>query len=116
MASLICETVWFKQLQFVLGSSTFSVSVVVACFFGGLAFGGWLGGRLGDRSRRLLRLYAVLELSLALASAAVTVTLSGWETWIAILAPWLGPQSSLSRPLTVLLSAALLVGPTALMG
>ncbi len=45
MASLICETVWFKQLQFVLGSSTFSVSVVVACFFGGLALGGWLGGR-----------------------------------------------------------------------
>lgn len=44
MASLICETVWFKQLQFVLGSSTFSVSVVVASFFGGLAFGGWLGG------------------------------------------------------------------------
>ena len=26
-ASLICQVIWFKQLQFVLGSSTFAVSV-----------------------------------------------------------------------------------------
>ena len=116
MASLICEAVWFKQLQFVLGSSTFSVSVVVACFFGGLALGGWLGGRLADRSHRLLRLYSLLELSLSLASGAVTLTLSCWENWISLPAPWLGPQSGLSRPLTVLLSAVILFVPTALMG
>jgi spermidine synthase len=116
MASLICETVWFKQLQFVLGSSTFSVSVVVASFFGGLAFGGWLGGRLADRTRGLLSLYASLELCLSLASAAVTLALSCWESWIALLAPWLGPQSGLSRPLTALLSAVILIVPTALMG
>jgi len=116
MASLICETVWFKQLQFVLGSSTFSVSVVVACFFGGLAFGGWLGGRLADRSRHLLNLYVLLELSLGLASAAVTLTLSTWETWVVLLAPWLGPESGLFRPLAVLLSALILIVPTTLMG
>ncbi len=116
MASLICETVWFKQLQYVLGSSTFSVSVVVACFFGGLAFGGWLGGRLADRSRHLLNLYALLEFSLALASTAVTLTLSSWETWVVLLAPWLGPESGLFRPLAVLLSALILIVPTTLMG
>src|SRR5262245_30869189 len=55
MASLICEVVWFKQLQLLLGSSTLSVSVVVACFFGGLACGSWLGGRLADRARWPLR-------------------------------------------------------------
>ncbi|MGO9469398.1 MAG: fused MFS/spermidine synthase [Isosphaeraceae bacterium] len=116
MASLICETVWFKQLQFVLGSSTFSVSVVVACFFGGLALGGWLGGRRADRSHHPLRLYSLLELGLSLASVAVTLTLSCWESWISVLAPWLGPQSPLSRPLTILLSASILIVPTALMG
>jgi predicted membrane-bound spermidine synthase len=116
MASLTCETIWFKQLQFVLGSSTFSVSVVVACFFGGFAIGGWLGGLLADRCPRLLVLYALLELILGLASAAVTVTLSSWQTWVAWLAPWIGPQSNLSRPLTVLLAAGILIIPTALMG
>jgi spermidine synthase len=116
MASLICETVWFKQLQLVLGSSTFSVSVVVACFFGGLAVGGWLGGWLADRNRRLVRLYSLLELSLFATSAAVTGTLASWESWIAPLAPWLGPQSSVARPLIVVLSAFILITPTALMG
>ena len=32
-ASLILQVVWFKQLQFVLGSTTLSVSVTVASFF-----------------------------------------------------------------------------------
>src|SRR3979409_39300 len=68
LASLICEVVWFRQLQFVLGSSTFAVSVVVASFFGGLGLGSFCGGRMADRWRRLLRAYAFLELSLALVS------------------------------------------------
>ena len=117
MASLICETVWFKQLQFVLGSSTFAVSVVVASFFGGLAVGGWLGGRLADRSRHLLRLYAVLELSLGLASAALTLTLSCWETWIAacLLRGWDPSQACPDRsPFSS--QPLLLIGPTASMG
>jgi spermidine synthase len=32
-ASLILQVVWFKQLQFVLGTTTLSVSVTVASFF-----------------------------------------------------------------------------------
>lgn len=43
-ASLILQVVWFKQLQFVLGSSTLSVSVTVASFFFGLSIGSALGG------------------------------------------------------------------------
>ncbi|MDW4736285.1 hypothetical protein NQ293_25785, partial [Escherichia coli] len=36
-ASLILQVLWFKQLQFVLGSATVSVSVTVASFFFGLS-------------------------------------------------------------------------------
>ena len=35
-AALIYQIVWFKQLQLVLGSSTYSVSVTIASFFLGL--------------------------------------------------------------------------------
>ena len=38
-ASLTLQVVWFKQLQFVLGSTTLSVSVTVASFFFGLSVG-----------------------------------------------------------------------------
>src|SRR5437762_7672968 len=77
-ASLTCEVVWFKQLQFILGSSTFSVSTIVASFFAGLALGSWWGGRLADRSDHPLRLYATLEFGLSIATAAVTLLLSQW--------------------------------------
>lgn len=116
VASLICEVVWFKQLQFAIGSSTYSVSVVVACFFGGLAFGSWLVGRLADQWRDPLRAYALLELSLAVASAAVTLLLSFWATWVEWLAPWLGPQSAVAKPIVVALSFLVLIVPTSLMG
>lgn len=116
LASLICEVVWFKQLQFVLGSSTFSVSVVTACFFGGLGLGGIWGGRCADRWRRLLRSYGLLELGLAPTSAAATLILARWELWIEVLAPWLGPEAPLARPLCVLVSLVILLPPTVLMG
>jgi spermidine synthase len=116
VASLMCEIVWFKQLQFVLGSSTFAVTVVIACFFGGLAVGSWLAGRLADRVRNTLQLYGLLELGLGLASATVTLVLSAWQTWTGWLAPWLGPDSSIALPLTLACSLVVLILPTALMG
>ena len=115
-ASLVCEVVWFKQLQFVLSSSTTAVSIVVACFFCGLALGSAFGGRLADRRPRLLRTYAALEFALAVTSLALTLVLARWETWVEWLAPWLRPGAPTSFPLVVLLSLAGLLIPTSLMG
>jgi spermidine synthase len=80
-ASLIYQVVWFKQLQFVLGSSTFAVSMTVASFFFGLSLGSWLGGKLADRVRRPLAAYALLELGLGCVAIIVTLFLSNWSAW-----------------------------------
>src|SRR5713101_139383 len=69
-ASLILQVVWFKQLQLVLGSATFSVSVTVASFFFGLSIGSAFGGRIADRITRplkekLLRYFAVIQVGIA---------------------------------------------------
>src|ERR1700684_712546 len=61
-ASLILQVIWFKQLQFVLGSTTLSVSVTVASFFFGLSVGSAFGGRAADAVTRPLRIYGFLEL------------------------------------------------------
>ena len=82
-ASLTLQVVWFKQLQFALGSSTLSVSVTVASFFLGLSLGSALGGRAADSIARPLLIYGLLELSLAVTSLAVTIFLSNWNTWVA---------------------------------
>ena len=85
-ASLIYQVIWFKQLQFVLGSSTFAVSMTVASFFFGLSLGSWLGGKLADRIQRALAAYALLELVLAVVAIVVTLFLSNWSAWATRLA------------------------------
>ncbi|MCH8043728.1 MAG: fused MFS/spermidine synthase [Planctomycetes bacterium] len=115
-ASLICEVVWFKQLQFILGSSTFATSVVVASFFLGLGLGSWYCGRRVDGWGHLLRNYAWLELALAALSATVTLALAMSATWIEWLAPWLALDSPARMPLMIALSVICLMPPTTLMG
>ncbi|HWG78436.1 MAG TPA: fused MFS/spermidine synthase [Stellaceae bacterium] len=115
-ASLILQVIWFKQLQFVLGSTTLSVSVTVASFFFGLSIGSALGGRVADAVARPLKAYGFLELSLALVSFAVTAFLSHWSTWVGWLSPMLSLDSPARLPLMVVLSFATLALPTILMG
>lgn len=63
-AGLIYEVVWARQLVLVFGNTSQAVSTILTGFFGGLALGGWAGGRLADRVARPLRLYGLLELVL----------------------------------------------------
>src|SRR5258707_1669097 len=63
-AGLIYEVVWSRQLVLVFGNTTQAVSTILTGFFGGMAIGSALGGRLANRVRRPLRLYGLLELIL----------------------------------------------------
>ena len=115
-ASLTLQVVWFKQLQFVLGSATFSVSVTVASFFFGLSIGSACGGRAADAAARPLRVYGFLELLLAPVSFSVTAFLSHWPLWVGWMSPMLSLESPARLPLIVFLSLATLSLPTMLMG
>ncbi len=63
-AGLIYEVVWARQLVLVFGNTSQAVSTILTGFFGGLAIGGFVGGRIADRVRRPLRMYGILELVL----------------------------------------------------
>jgi spermidine synthase len=63
-AGLVYEVVWSRQLVLVFGNTTQAVSAILTGFFGGMAIGSALGGRLADRARRPLRMYGLLELIL----------------------------------------------------
>src|SRR3954452_2985588 len=64
-AALIDEIVWSRQLVLVFGNTTQAVSAILAGFFGGIAIGSFVGGRVADRVRVPLRMYGFLELILA---------------------------------------------------
>jgi spermidine synthase len=73
-AGLIYEVVWSRQLVLVFGNTTQAVSTILTGFFGGIAIGSFVGGRVADRVRSPLRLYAVIELVLVVVVLATPVT------------------------------------------
>ena len=73
-AGLMYEVVWSRQLVLVFGNTTQAVSTILTGFFGGMAIGSFVGGRLADRVRSPLRLYGLLELILVVVVVATPVT------------------------------------------
>ena len=73
-AGLIYEIVWSRQLVLVFGNTTQAVSAILTGFFGGMAIGATVGGRIADRVRSPLRLYGVLEIVLVVVVLVTPVT------------------------------------------
>jgi spermidine synthase len=73
-AGLMYEVVWSRQLVLVFGNTTQAVSTILTGFFGGMAIGSFLGGRLADRVRSPLRMYGAIELVLVVVVLATPVT------------------------------------------
>src|ERR1700685_1313003 len=66
-AALIYEIVWYQLLQLVIGSTAVSLGVLLATFMGGLCIGSILLPRvIRQGSRHPLRIYAFIELGIAL--------------------------------------------------
>ncbi|HET9298890.1 MAG TPA: fused MFS/spermidine synthase, partial [Candidatus Polarisedimenticolaceae bacterium] len=115
-AALVYEVVWARSLALVFGGSHLAVATVLSVFMGGLALGGWLLGRAADRSRRPLRLYALLELGIAGAALLFEGLLRAYPAIYPPLAR-LGEHSPVWLTLLrVLFAVAAMLLPTTLMG
>lgn len=66
VAALIYQVTWFKHLSYFLGNSTYTQSLVLATYMGGLAIGAWWWGRKADKSAKSLRVFAFLEIGIAI--------------------------------------------------
>jgi spermidine synthase len=76
-AGLVYEVVWARQLVLVFGNTTQAISAILTGFFGGMALGSVIGGRIADRVRSPLRMYAILELLVVVAVLLTPVTFGG---------------------------------------
>ncbi len=68
---MIYEIVWFQMLELVIGSSAASMAVLLGTFMGGMGLGNLLLPRWVATDRHPLRVYAVLELGIALSAVLV---------------------------------------------
>ncbi len=80
-AALIYEVTWTRLLTLQIGHGIAAASTVLAAFMGGLAAGSVVGGRVGRslEPRRSLRVYAGLELGIAVLALALPVELGALD-------------------------------------
>lgn len=60
---LVYQQLWLRELSLVFGVTVQAVSTVLAAFFGGLALGGYLAGRLARRTSRPIGWYGAIEIA-----------------------------------------------------
>lgn len=115
-AGLVYEVLWARYLAILFGNTTHAYIVVLATFMGGLALGAFFLGRLADRMREKLLLYALAEIGIALfcvwtprlVAFSRTLSLAAVRTW--------PPQSWQLSVLLCAIGAAIMLPPTILMG
>jgi len=115
-SSLIYEVVWLRMLSRTLGSTVYATSTILAVFMGGLALGSFVLGRVADKVRRPLVLYASLEASIG-AAALISLSMNSWlaPLYRTIYAITGNSRGALTAGQVVLTMIVLLV-PTSLMG
>jgi spermidine synthase len=116
LAALLFETLWFRQAGLSFGNSVWASSLVLSSFMAGLALGNGLVAQRGDRVRHPIRLYAVLEVAIAVSGVALVWVLPALGSWLAPLWRPLLAHPWLLNPLRLLVSFALLLVPATAMG
>ena len=114
--SLIDQVVWLRLMKLTLGNTVFASSIVVSVFLGGLALGSLIMSRYCDRIRRHLELYALLEILVTVSALALPWALRLADNIYVVFFRSVQPQHAQLLIVQVIISSALLLVPTILMG
>ena len=121
LAALVYQTAWMRQFALVFGTSELAVATVLAAYMAGLALGARAVAIWLPRVREPIRLYAILEIGIAVAGLLLVPACLRLAEWA--LVSWLGGQSGPpvagaagTTAFYLLAAFATLLVPTALMG
>ena len=116
LCALVYQVGWLRELRLIFGGSTVATSIVLAIFMGGLGFGGLYWGRIADRFQNPFRLYAYLEVGIALFAALSPFLLSLVRYIYIALGGTMTMGTTLALIARFFASATVLGVPTFLMG
>jgi spermidine synthase len=116
ISGLVYETVWLRMLIRVLGSTAYATAVVLAGFMAGLALGSYLIGRYTATARNPLRIYALLELGVAMTALGLTLALGALVPVYRVVYDLLAGSRFGLTIFQSALSFVILIVPTCLMG
>lgn len=116
VAALIYQVVWIKEMAQVFGVTLYASSAVVASFMAGLALGSLLFGRMADRWREPLALFALIQVGIGAFGLAFPFVLAlVKQVYVAAYGPLGDSHFAMSLVRLAMIFPVLLV-PTALMG
>ncbi len=116
ISGLIYETVWLRMLSRILGSTVYATSIVLSAFMLGLTLGSYFLGKRIDKIKNLIRLYAFLEIGIAITALVVFFLFNGLIPVYQFFHGLSGNSTLLYTFLQSITVFILLVVPTFLMG
>lgn len=115
-AGLTYQILWVRLLGLVFGVTVYAASAVLATFMAGLGLGSVAANRATRRAWHPLRVFAAIELSIAIAALASPALLHVVEAAYVRAAPVFVNSLPALTLLRLIFSAAVLLVPTTLMG
>ncbi len=116
MAALIYQIAWTRSFTMIFGGSTYSFSIILVAYIGGLGFGGALISKWVDSIKKPLLWAGVMEFVIGLSAIAVIPL---FEVVNVKMNYWVAEYGSASRAMTLLrfgVTFGLLIVPTLMMG
>lgn len=104
------------MMALTFGRSVMAVGIVLAAFMAGLALGSYLLGKLSDKSKNPLRLYAIYELGIGVTALTASFLLMRITPFYVWLHSTLGDSPFTLATTRFLIAFMILIVPTILMG
>ena len=114
--SLIYQIAWVRFLTLLLGSTTMGITTVVSTFMGGLAIGSWLSSKYLIGREKPLKVYALLELIIALTAALSPLSFNWAFASLPEILQKFGEADAGIFILRIIFSAVIMLVPTICMG
>ncbi len=113
--SLVYQSVWVRLLSLSVGSTSASISLVLAIFFFGLALGSFIAGRISASVARPIRLYGLIEGAIGIYSLALVYVFLNLHIPLTYV-PHQGTWAWVGTATKLIVVALLLLPPTIGMG
>ena len=116
VSALVYEIVWARMLGLVVGTAVAAWAAVLVAYMGGMALGAFFGGRIVDRAKRPLMVFAFCEAGIGLFGAASPVMLHFVQSLCANLPLLSGTSPGAHTVARIIIAVGVLIIPTMLMG
>ncbi len=110
-SALIYQVVWVRLLGLSIGSTTVSISIVLAVFFLGLGLGSYFASALIRKFKKIFKIYLFVEIGIALSAVILLPILLNLDLYISML-----PFTEAGLGLKFFIVLLLLIIPTFLIG